>query len=257
MANDASTATPGVALVTGAGKRVGRIIALRLAREGYALALHCNRSRREAELVMAEIVGKGGRAAVVQGDLSAAEEVEGLVHAAAATLGPVRLLINNASVFEDDRLTSFDPGVLAAHMAVNLAAPLILARCFAAELPEGMTGAIVNIVDQRVLKPNPQYFSYFLSKSALLTATRTMAQALAPSIRVNAVGPGPTLANTHEGEDGFEAESRSTLLGHGSAPEEIADAVAWLARAGSVTGQMIAVDAGQHLLWKTADIVAE
>jgi len=206
---------------------------------------------------MAEIVGKSGRAAVIQGDLGVAGEVEGLVHAAAAALGPVTLLVNNASIFEDDRLQSFTPEVLERHMAVNLTAPLILARAFAAELPSGLEGAVVNIVDQRVLKPNPQYFSYFLSKSALLTATRTMAQALAPRIRVNAVGPGPTLANTHEGKDGFERESRSTLLERGSAPEDIAAAVAYLAAARSVTGQMIAVDAGQHLLWRTADIVAD
>ena len=247
----------GVALVTGAGKRVGKVIALRLAEEGYALALHCNRSRREAELVMAEIIGRGGRAAVVQAELSDAGQVAELVHAASATLGPLSLLVNNASVFEDDRLQTFEVETLQTHMAVNLVAPLILSRDFAAQVQEGEEGAIVNIVDQRVLRPNPLFFSYYLSKSALLTATRTMAQALAPRIRVNAVGPGPTLANTHEGEAKFAVEARETLLAHASAPDDIAQAVSYLASARSVTGQMIAVDAGQHLVWKTVDIVSE
>ena len=247
----------GVALVTGAGKRVGKVIALRLAEEGYALALHCNRSRREAELVMAEIIGSGGRAAVVQAELSDAGQVAELVHAASATLGPLSLLVNNASIFEDDRLQTFEVETLQTHMAVNLVAPLILSRDFAARVQEGEEGAIVNIVDQRVLRPNPLFFSYYLSKSALLTATRTMAQALAPRIRVNAVGPGPTLANTHEGEAKFAVEARETLLAHASAPNDIAEAVVYLASARSVTGQMIAVDAGQHLVWKTVDIVSE
>lgn len=247
----------GVALVTGAGKRVGKVIALRLAREGYALALHCNRSRSEAERVMAEIVGAGGRAAVIQAELGDAGQVAGLVHAANAALGPIRLLVNNASIFEDDRLQTLKPETLTAHMAVNLAAPVLLSRDFAAQLPSDAAGAIVNIVDQRVLRPNPQFFSYYLSKSALLTATRTMAQALAPRIRVNAVGPGPTLANTHEGEAGFAKESEGTLLQHASAPEDIAEAVVYLAAARSVTGQMIAVDAGQHLVWRTVDIVSD
>ena len=247
----------GVALVTGAGKRVGKVIALRLAEEGYALALHCNRSRREAELVMAEIIGRGGRAAVVQAELSDAGQVAELVHAASATLGPLSLLVNNASVFEDDRLQTLAVETLQTHMAVNLVAPLVLARDFAAQVQEGEEGAIVNIIDQRVLRPNPLFFSYYLSKSALLTATKTMAQALAPRIRVNAVGPGPTLANTHEGEAKFAVEARETLLAHASAPNDIAEAVAYLASARSVTGQMIAVDAGQHLVWKTVDIVSE
>ena len=247
----------GAALVTGAGKRVGRVIALRLAAEGYALALHCNRSRREAELLMAEIVSKGGRAAVVQAELGDAGQVAGLVHVAHGAIGPLGLLVNNASIFEDDRLQTLEPDTLHKHIAVNLTAPIILAREFAAALPPDVEGAVVNIVDQRVLRPNPQFFSYYLSKSALLTATKTMAQALAPRIRVNAIGPGPTLANSHEGEAGFARESQGTLLEHASAPEDIAEAVVYLAGARSVTGQMIAVDAGQHLVWKTVDIVSE
>ncbi len=139
-------------------------------------------------------------------------------------------------------------------MATNLEAPVFLAQAFAAQLPAGETGNIVNIVDQRVLRPNPLFFSYTLSKSALWAATKTMAQALAPRIRVNAIGPGPTLKSIHQTEEEFERERASMPLGHGATPEEIAEAVAFILSAPAITGQMIALDGGQHLLWQTPDL---
>lgn len=243
-----------VALVTGAAKRIGRTIAERLGREGYAVAVHCHRSRGEAEAVAASIQAAGGRAAVVQADLADADAVAGLVETAQAALGPLTLLVNNASEFEPDTVETIGLDRWERHFAVNLRAPAFLARDFAARLPAGRDGCIVNIVDQRVLKPTPQFFSYTLTKAALFAATRTLAQALAPRIRVNAVGPGPTLASPRQDLEAFARQSAAVPLGHGATPDEIADAVLFLARAKSVTGQMIAVDGGQHLAWETPDV---
>jgi NAD(P)-dependent dehydrogenase (short-subunit alcohol dehydrogenase family) len=241
------------ALVTGAAKRIGRVIAGRLAREGYAVAIHCHCSSEAAEAVAASIRSAGGRATVVQADLAEAGAAQ-IVGAARAALGPLTLLVNNASEFEPDSIESLSLDRWERHFAVNLRAPAFLARDFAAQLPADRHGCIVNVVDQRVLKPNPQFFSYTLTKAALFTATRTLAQALAPRIRVNAVGPGPTLASARQDADAFARQSAALPLGRGPTPEEIADAVLFLARARSVTGQMIAVDGGQHLAWETPDI---
>jgi len=241
------------ALVTGAAKRIGRAIAERLAREGYAVAIHCHCSSEAAEAVAASIRSAGGRATVVQADLAGAGAAQ-IVGAARAALGPLTLLVNNASEFEPDSIESLSLDRWERHFAVNLRAPAFLARDFAAQLPADRHGCIVNVVDQRVLKPNPQFFSYTLTKAALFTATRTLAQALAPRIRVNAVGPGPTLASARQDADAFARQSAALPLGHGATPDEIADAVLFLARARSVTGQMIAVDGGQHLAWETPDI---
>ncbi|RDI59219.1 SDR family oxidoreductase [Microvirga subterranea] len=243
------------ALVTGGARRIGRHIVERLAREDYAVAIHCNRSSREAEEVATRIRSAGGQAAVVKADLADGAAVEGLVAAASAALGPLTLLVNNASIFEPDELTSLSHDAWERHFAINLRAPSFLARDFARQLPESAEGCIVNIVDQRVWKPTPQFFSYSLTKAALFAATRTMAQALAPRIRANAVGPGPTLANERQAEEDFGRQSRAVPLGHGGTPDEIAEAVLYLARARSVTGQMIAVDGGQHLAWETPDVV--
>jgi len=241
------------ALVTGAAKRIGRVIAGRLAREGYAVAIHCHCSSEAAEAVAASIRSAGGRATVVQADLAEAGAAQ-IVGAARAALGPLTLLVNNASEFEPDSIESLSLDRWERHFAVNLRAPAFLARDFAAQLPADRHGCIVNVVDQRVLKPNPQFFSYTLTKAALFTATRTLAQALAPRIRVNAVGPGPTLASARQDADAFARQSAALPLGRGPTPDEIADAVLFLARARSVTGQMIAVDGGQHLAWETPDI---
>jgi NAD(P)-dependent dehydrogenase (short-subunit alcohol dehydrogenase family) len=244
------------ALVTGAAKRIGRAIALRLADEGYAVAVHCRRSRADAQEVQAAIERSGGRAAIVQADLADIAAVERLVDEASAALGPLTLLVNNASLFEPDGIESIAPELWDRHFAVNLRAPAFLTRDFARQVPEGEDGAVVNIVDQRVWKLNPQFFSYTLTKAALFTATQTMAQALAPRVRVNAVGTGPTLTSSRQSEQDFARQGEALPLRRHPQPEEIADAVVFLARAKSVTGQMLAVDGGQHLAWETPDVRA-
>ncbi|TCK28907.1 NAD(P)-dependent dehydrogenase (short-subunit alcohol dehydrogenase family) [Ancylobacter aquaticus] len=243
-----------VALVTGGAVRIGRAISLRLAEEGYDIALHVRRAGPAAEETRAAIRETGARAAVIVAELADAGAVDAVIPTVVAALGPLSLLVNNASEFHPDTVEALDLAVWERHMAVNLRAPVQLARAFAAQLPEGASGAIVNLIDQRVLKPTPAYFSYSVTKEALWAATRMLAQALAPRVRVNGVGPGPTLANERQGADAFARQSASMLLGHGPSPEEIADAVAYLARASSVTGQMIAVDGGQHLAWRTPDV---
>lgn len=202
-----------------------------------------------------EVRALGRRAAVVCADLAAEADVRTVVPAAAAELGPLAVLVNNASVFEDDRVGDLSRESWDKHMETNLRAPLVLMEAFAAQAPKG--SAVVNLLDQRVLKPDPRFVSYALSRNGLWWATRTMAQALAPRIRVNGVGPGPTLKSIHQSDEDFAAEAASVPLGHGAAPEDIAAAVVYLVDARSVTGQMIAVDGGQHLAWQTPDIPAD
>ncbi|MCV9935703.1 SDR family oxidoreductase [Boseaceae bacterium BT-24-1] len=244
-----------VALVTGGAKRIGRAIALRLADAGYAVAIHCNTSRAEAEALAADLAAAGGRACVIVADLADPAAVERIVPEAEAALGPVSLLVNSASSFLVDDLMALDVPTWNRQFSVNLRAPSVLAGAMANRLPQDRQGAIVNIVDQRVWKLTPQYYSYTLTKAALLTATTTMAQALAPRIRVNAVGPGPTFANPHNGEALLAVEAGGTPLGYKVEAADIAEAVLYLARAKAITGQMIAVDSGQHIAWRTPDIV--
>lgn len=244
----------GTALVSGAAKRIGRVVALELARAGFDVAVHHRNSSDEAEAAVAEVEALGRRAAAFPAELSDPDQCRSLVHSAVEALGPVTLLVNSASLFQDDRIETVTSDGFDAHMAANLRAPVLLAQAFAAALPKELTGAVVNIVDQRVLRPNPQFLSYSLSKAALWFATQTLAQALAPRIRVNAVGPGPTLPSIHQNGGEFEREAAAVLLQRSVRPEEIAAAVRFLADSPSVTGQMIAVDAGQHLAWRTPDI---
>jgi NAD(P)-dependent dehydrogenase (short-subunit alcohol dehydrogenase family) len=246
-----TTATPPAALITGGGRRIGRAIALALAGAGYAVALHANRSRRDAEALASEITGQGGRAVVVLGDLADAKAVRGLVPAAGAALGPLTLLVNSAAEFEPDDIETLAPARFERTLAVNLAAPLFLAQAFAAQAPRG--AAIVNVLDQRVLKPTPRFLSYTLSKSALYTATTTLAQGLAPRIRVNAVAPGPTLPSPRQSDAEFAAQAATLPLARGPRPEDIAAAVLYLAGADGVTGVTIPVDGGQHIAWRTPD----
>ncbi|WP_448951516.1 SDR family oxidoreductase [Labrys neptuniae] len=238
------------ALVTGAAKRIGRSIALSLARRGYDVALHCNRSRQEAEEVAAEIRGLGRRASIVVGDLAGGDAVGAIVEEARAGIGALSLLVNSASLFEPDGVGDLTAEKWNRQFAVNAQAPIFLAQAFAAQVgAEAADPSIVNLIDQRVLHPRPDYVSYYLSKSVLHVATQTLAQALAPRIRVNAVGPGPTLQAASQTPEEFAAEAAGTPLGHGSAVEDIVEAVLYLAHARSVSGQMIAVDGGQHLAW--------
>lgn len=244
----------GTALVTGAGRRLGRAIALGLAERGWSVAIHCNDGRDDAEALAADIGTRGGRAAVVAADLADDTAVAALLPAAAAALGPVYCLINNASLFLYDDIATVSSDVWDRHMAVNLKAPVFLAKALAAGLPSDASGNVVNIIDQRVLKPTPYFLSYAASKSGLWAATRTLAQALAPRIRVNAIGPGPMLRSVHQSEAEFQAQARATILGRGTAPAEIVAAIAFILDAPAMTGQMIALDGGQHLAWQTPDI---
>ena len=244
-----------VAFVTGAGKRIGADIARRLAREGFALALSANASRAGAQRLADEIVAGGGEAQVFPADLADPQAAAAALEAAARTFGPLALLVNNAAAFEDDDIDRLDLALWRRQFAINLESPVFLTGAFAQGLPEGAEGCVVNIIDQRVKKLTPQYLSYTLAKSALWTATRTLAQALAPRIRVNAVGPGPTYPSEREGEAGLTHEAQGTLLGEPISGEEIAEAVVYLAGARKVTGQILCVDSGQHLGWRTPDIV--
>jgi NAD(P)-dependent dehydrogenase (short-subunit alcohol dehydrogenase family) len=244
-----------VALVTGGAKRIGAAIVEALAEAGYAIVIHCNSSVAEAEALATRLKARGGEASVVTADLANPDSVAGLIADAAKPFGPVTLLVNNASVFLADTLHTLDILTWNRQFSVNIRAPSILAKDMAAMLPADSKGAIINIIDQRVWKLTPEFYSYTLSKAALWAATRTMAQTLAPHIRVNAVGPGPTLGNAHDGDEGVHHEAAGVPLERQVEPREIAAAVLYLASAQSVTGQMIAVDGGQHIGWKTPDIV--
>jgi NAD(P)-dependent dehydrogenase (short-subunit alcohol dehydrogenase family) len=249
---------PPAALVTGGARRIGRAIVTALARSGYAVAIHSHRSRAAAVALRDEIAAAGGRAAVVGGDLADHGAVAALVPAAVAAVGPLTLLVNNASEFEPDEIGRLDRARFDRHFAVNLRAPLFLAQSFAAQVFAAPVSAppdasIVNLLDQRVLRPTPRFLSYGLAKSALYAATTTLAQALAPRLRVNAVAPGPTLPSPRQDAGAFARTCRAMPLGHGPSPEEVAAAVLYLAGAKSVTGVTIAVDGGQHLGWRRDD----
>lgn len=240
------------ALITGAGRRIGRMIAQVLAHAGYAVVLHAHRSGDAAQEVASEIVDAGGRASVVLGDLADHESVLRLVPDAAA-FGPLTLLVNNASEFDSDAIETLERGQFDHTFAVNLTAPLFLTQAFAAQAPDGADASVINVLDQRVLKPTPRFLSYTLSKSALYTATTTLAQALAPKVRVNAVAPGPTLPSPRQSDTEFAAQTSTLPLARGPKPEDIAAAVLYLAGARSVTGVTLAVDGGQHVAWRTPD----
>jgi NAD(P)-dependent dehydrogenase (short-subunit alcohol dehydrogenase family) len=236
-----------VALVTGGARRIGRAITLALADSGYDVAVHYSASQREAAELVAEIAARGTSATAVRADLANPADVSTLLDQVAAHLGPVTCLINNASEFHHDAIGTLSEASWARHFDVNLKAPIFLAKALFNGLPAHADGNVINIIDQRVLKLDPDFFSYTLSKAGLWTATRTLAQALAPRVRVNAIGPGPVLRSVHQSEGDFAAEQRSTLLQRGSTPEEISAAVRFILAAPALTGQMITLDGGQHL----------
>lgn len=248
-----SDGAPKNALITGAARRIGRAIAIRLAASGYAVAIHAHGSVADAEALVKEIANSGGRAVLVTGDLADAAALPELVTQAAARLGPLTLLVNNASTYEDDAIGSLDSAQWDRQFALNLRAPVFLAEAFAAQAPSDYDCCIINITDQRVFKPTPRQFSYTLTKGALGLATLTLAQALAPAIRVNAVAPGPVLPSPRQDEAAFARQVAALPLAHGPAPEDIAEAVFYLATATRVSGVTIAVDGGQHLAWMTPD----
>jgi NAD(P)-dependent dehydrogenase (short-subunit alcohol dehydrogenase family) len=241
----------GAALITGGARRIGRALVAAAAEAGYDVAIHVRAMSDEAEATAAEVRAKGRKATILTCDLRKESTTVALVGEAEAELGPVTLLVNSASVFEHDTVAGMNRASWDLHMETNLRAPLVLAQVFARRLPRDREGLIVNLLDQRVLDPTPEFFTYSLSKAALWDATRTLAQALAPRIRVNGIGPGPTLASIHQTADTFAEEYRGTLMRRPVSPAEIAQALRYFIDAPSVTGQMIAVDSGQHLSRRT------
>jgi NAD(P)-dependent dehydrogenase (short-subunit alcohol dehydrogenase family) len=240
----------GWALITGASRRIGARLALAAGEAGYDVVVHHRDLGDDAQDTVRRIEALGRRALTQAGDLASPETCARLVAEAPA---PLTLLVNSASVFEDDSAEAFDVARHDAILAVNLRAPLLLSQAMARALPADLAGLIVHIIDQRVWRLTPRFFSYTLSKAALWTATQTQAQAFAPRIRVNAIGPGPTLPSIHQSAEVFAAQAAATPLERGPTPDDIAAALRYLIDAPSVTGQMIAVDGGQHLSWRTPD----
>ncbi|MEM6482934.1 MAG: SDR family oxidoreductase [Pseudomonadota bacterium] len=255
----------GTALVTGAGKRLGRAMALYLGKRGYDVAVHYSASQSEAEAVVAEISDMGQRAVAVQADLLQEAEMQTLVPAALKALGsPLTVLVNNASIFEHESYETSTRQSWDRHIESNLRAPFVLLQALAAQIPDPIAdksgepfaqGLVVNMIDQRVRKLTPDFPSYTIAKMGLWAMTRTAAQALAPKVRVNAIGPGPTLQSIHQSDDQFAAQRARTLLKRGSNPSDILGALGFFLDAPSVTGQLLCIDGGQHLAWQTPDVL--
>ncbi|MBZ9655160.1 SDR family oxidoreductase [Phyllobacterium lublinensis] len=244
-----------VVLVTGGAKRIGKAIVEDLVAHGFAVGIHCNHSRDEGEELLTDIYAAGGTACVVQADLEDSTAVRRLIGNVQAQLGPVQLLVNNASTFQDDGIGNLaDDQIWDKHFAVHVKAPVLLADAMAAALPSDMDGLVVNMIDHRVWKLTPKFLSYTLSKAALWTATQTLAQGLAPRIRVNAIGPGPTMPSHRQTQSDFDRQVSTLLLKHGPDLSEFGGTIRFLWQSRSITGQMIALDGGQHLAWETPDV---
>ena len=252
------------ALVTGAGRRLGRAMALYLAQRGHDVAVHYSSSQDEAEATVAEIRALGRRARAFQADLLQEAQVQALIPAATAALGPLTVLVNSASIFEYDRIETATRESWDRHIESNLRAPYVLTQAFARQCPPATTdengeplpqGLIVNMIDQRILKLTPEFSTYTIAKMGLWALTQTAAQGLAPNIRVNAIGPGPTLRGSRQSETHFARQRAATVLGRGSNPSDITAALGFFLDSPAVTGQFIAVDGGQHLGWKTPDVL--
>jgi NAD(P)-dependent dehydrogenase (short-subunit alcohol dehydrogenase family) len=253
---NAPNPAPKVALVTGAAKRIGRVIALALARQGWDIALHYHDSAEEAQATVAEIeaLGNGRRALALQCDLADLDSVPALLQRAAA-LGAVSCVVNNASLFQEDSAATFSGTMLDAHMHVNLAAPLLLAQALHAATPDGAQAVVINLLDQKLFNLNPDFLSYTLSKAALQCATTVLAQALAPKLRVVGIAPGLTMQSGEQSAAGFANAHGVTPLGKSSTPDDIAAAVCYVASAGAITGATLIVDGGQHLIPLQRDVM--
>jgi NAD(P)-dependent dehydrogenase (short-subunit alcohol dehydrogenase family) len=240
----------GHALVTGAAKRIGREIAIALAEDGWTVGIHHRRSAADADALCRSLTDAGKRAYVVAADLDNDADIDRLMDEAVSAAGPVTCLVNNASVFEHDSLEALSRDSWDTHMNVNLWAPIKLVQSMANGLPDGETGNIVNIADQRVINIPPGFLSYTISKAGMWAMTQNLALALAPRIRVNAIGPGPTLPSPRQTQEQFDMQAARVPLGHGAGAGEIADGVRYILSAPSLTGQIIALDGGQHLGWE-------
>ena len=244
-----SAAIPRAALVTGGGRRLGRAIALALAEAGFNLAIHCNASTKDAIATCDDIRRRGRRAIVLRADLAAEAQAVQLISRAESELGPLGVLVNNASTFERDEWDNVTRASWDRHMEPNLRAPFVLMQAFARALPLHAEGTVINMVDERVWSLTPHFVSYTLSKVGLWGLTQSMALALAPRIRVNGIGPGPALPNSRQTQEQFERQARSVPLQRGPDPQEVGRAALMILSLGSMTGQMIALDGGQHLQW--------
>jgi len=245
----------GVVLVTGGAKRIGRAIALALARDGWDVAVHYGRSAAEAAEAVRAIEALGRRAIALDCDLADADAVRALTGRCAQALGPLACVVNNASLFEYDSAADFDPALLARASAINVAAPLLLAQALAAQLPADRQGVVINLLDQKLFNPNPDFLSYTLTKAALKEATTLLARALAPRVRVVGIAPGITLPSGEQTEGGFVLAHVKTPLGRSSTPDDIAQAVLYALRAPAVTGTTLLVDGGQHLVPSDRDVM--
>ncbi len=252
------------ALVTGAGRRLGRAMALHLARRGHDVAVHYARSRADADEVADQIVGMGRRAVALQADLLDEEAVQNLIPRATEALGQLTVLVNNASIFEHDDIRTATRESWDRHIESNLRAPFVLIQHFAGQVPPSVRdeagepvaqGLVVNMIDQRVRKLTPEFASYTIAKMGLWALTRTAAQGLAPAVRVNAIGPGPTLQGGRQSAEHFARQRAATVLGRGAGPDDVNSALSYFLDATAVTGQLICVDGGQHLGWKTPDVL--
>ena len=242
------------ALITGASSRIGNAIARDLARAGWQLALHAHTNGDKLHELADELAETAPRPSVLIADLTDHSALGSLMDEACSSAGLPNIIVNNASIFEDDGIGRLDPALFDAHFAIHLKAPLFLADELARRLPGDQTAMIVNIIDQRVWKLTPQATTYTLSKAALWTATQTLAQSLAPRIRVNGIGPGPSFRNERQSEAEFDRQTDALLLGKGPAPDSFGRTIRYLWDSPSVTGQMIALDGGQHLAWQTPDV---
>ena len=255
MAMRRQTKSAGAALVTGAARRIGRQTALALARDGWDIAVHYATSRDEAIETVQEIEAIGRRAIAVNRDLTVDAGVRSLLAECAHELGEVTCIVNNASLFEYDNVSTFSAESLARHMRTNVAAPVVLAQALHESLAENARGVVINLLDQKLWNPNPDFLSYTLSKAALHEATRLLAQALAPKVRVVAIAPGITLRSGAQSDSAFETAHRRTPLERSSTPDDIAAAAVFLARSAAITGTTLLVDGGQHLIRSERDVM--
>jgi NAD(P)-dependent dehydrogenase (short-subunit alcohol dehydrogenase family) len=237
------------ALVTGAAHRIGRALALSLAADGWLVALHYHRSAQAAQDLAEEIARAGGQAFPIDADLAREDDVQTLIPRLIGEIGPLGLLVNNASVFERDQAMTATRASWDLHLETNLRAPFVLSQGFAAQLPDGQSGSIINVIDQRVWNLTPDFTSYTISKAGLWALTQMMAMALAPHIRVNAIGPGPTLPSKHQTDEQFARQCQAMPLQRGATLAEMSAALKFILSSPSMTGQMIALDGGQHLGW--------